>query len=75
VGKIAEKSSLQECIFDNMALYFQTVVFWAILPTGIIVITENGTSKKENISAVINHVGALGIDHYKTLLDHGYIIL
>jgi len=53
----------------------QTVVFWAILPTGIIVITENGTSKKENISAVINHVGALGIDHYKTLLDHGYIIL
>jgi len=23
VGKIAEKSSVQECIFDNMALYFK----------------------------------------------------
>jgi len=38
VGKIAKKSSL-ECIFDNMALYFECQInpsdcFLAILPTG-----------------------------------------
>jgi len=41
VGKIAEKNSLQECNFDNMALYFECqngllqTVFLEILPTGI----------------------------------------
>jgi len=36
VGKVAETAVGNECIFDNMALYFECLqtVFWAILPTG-----------------------------------------
>jgi len=39
VGKIAKKSSL-ECIFDNMALYFECqinqTVFWRFCPLGLL---------------------------------------